>query len=319
LYKHDMTSRLNDRPRGVLETGPAEGVFTHERHRPAPDLAGFIEHFWLVAWDVRGAPVVREVLSHPSVHVVVEAGSSRIVGVPRGRFTRRLEGKGFVVGTKFRPGAFRPLVAFPIARLTDQIITLDRVFGARSDELERTVLAAPTIAARIDAATRFFRSFLPPRDPVADEVAAIVKRILDDREIRRVDDVARIAGASPRALQRLFHDYVGVSPKWVIRRYRMHEVIERMDAGTAVDWSSLALELGYFDQAHFNRDFKLLVGRTPTGYTRAARGSSAVRARRASASASPAPAHRSTRATQTARATRPVRTARATPAARSTE
>src|SRR4051812_9700969 len=171
--------------RGVLKTGPAHGVYEHGRHVPADDLADFIEHFWTVTWDVPGEPVVAEVLSHPSVHVAIEPGSSRVVGVPRGRFTRTLTGKSFVFGTKFWPGAFRPLVDFPISRLTDQSLPLGRVLGDRARELEAGVLALPTTLARIDGATQFWRGFLPARDPVAVEVAAIVKRILDDRAIRR--------------------------------------------------------------------------------------------------------------------------------------
>lgn len=258
------------KPRGVLRGAPAEGRFAHERRAPAPELAGSIEHFWRVAWDVTGPPVVREVLSHPSVHIVIERGASAVTGVPRGRFVRRLEGRGEVFGIKFRPGAFRPLAGGPVARLSDRTIALGELLpGAAA--LEAAVLSEAAFDARIAAATAFLVRTLPPRDPVVDHVAALVQRILDDRALRRVDDVARIAGATPRALQRLFHDYVGVSPKWVIRRYRLHEAIERMDAGDVVDWSSLALDLGYFDQAHFIRDFKALVGRTPGDYGVAAR------------------------------------------------
>jgi len=279
------------KPRGLLRAEPVAGSFVHERHPPAPDIAAFVEHFWVVAWEIPGEPVIREVLSHPSVHIVFERRCSRIVGVPRGRFTRRLEGTGLVVGIKFHPGAFRPIAGFPIARLTDRSVPLADVFASNdaenaaseatesaadvaanvaanvaADVIERRVLAPATMAGRIAAATSFLRDHLPAPDPVAGHAAAIVKRILDDREIRKVDDLARIVGDSPRALQRLFQDYVGVSPKWVIRRYRLHDALERVDAGNVVDWPTLALELGYFDQAHFSKDFKRLVGRTPTGY-----------------------------------------------------
>ena len=71
-----------------------------------------------------------------------------------------------------------------------------------------------------------------------------------------------------RALQRLFREYVGVSPKWVINRYRLHEALEQIAAGGAIDWSALALDLGYFDQAHFIRDFRRLVGVSPGAYAR---------------------------------------------------
>jgi AraC-like DNA-binding protein len=71
---------------------------------------------------------------------------------------------------------------------------------------------------------------------------------------------------SVRSLQRLFSQYVGVSPKWVIRRYRLHELLERMHSGEQPDWAQLAAELGYFDQAHLSNDFKAITGYTPTEY-----------------------------------------------------
>ena len=61
---------------------------------------------------------------------------------------------------------------------------------------------------------------------------------------------------------------MGVSPKWLIQRYRLLEATERLAEGTVVDWADLALDLGYADQAHFIRDFRSMVGRTPAEYGR---------------------------------------------------
>ena len=78
-------------------------------------------------------------------------------------------------------------------------------------------------------------------------------------------------GASARGLQRLFREYVGVSPKWVMQRYRLFEAAERLAAG-GVDGAQVAQELGYFDQAHFIHDFKAMVGRSPLEFALAQRG-----------------------------------------------
>jgi AraC-like DNA-binding protein len=91
--------------------------------------------------------------------------------------------------------------------------------------------------------------------------------------ITKVDDVVdRLAAGdlrvSKRQMQRLFSLYVGVSPKWVIMRYRLHEAVERMTNGETVDLPGLALDLGYFDQAHFIKDFKAMVGRAPGEYAK---------------------------------------------------
>jgi transcriptional regulator GlxA family with amidase domain len=79
--------------------------------------------------------------------------------------------------------------------------------------------------------------------------------------------LAKAAGLSLRALQRLFHDYVGVPPKWVIARFRLQEAAWRLAEGRD-DLAGLAAELGFFDQAHFNRDFTRLLGVAPGEYRR---------------------------------------------------
>jgi AraC-like DNA-binding protein len=83
-----------------------------------------------------------------------------------------------------------------------------------------------------------------------------------------VDDLAAALGIGARRLQRIFAEYVGVGPKWVIRRHRMQEAAERAAAGTGVDWAALAAELGYADQSHFTRDFTRTLGISPAQYAR---------------------------------------------------
>ena len=109
-------------------------------------------------------------------------------------------------------------------------------------------------------------SVRPEQDPVAERVAALVSRITADPGLRRVDQLAAASGMTARSLQRLFADYVGVSPKWVMRRARLHEAAERADSGEPVDWASLAADLGYADQAHLTRDFTATIGISPTRY-----------------------------------------------------
>ncbi len=197
---------------------------------------------------------------------MVEGGSSRIVGVVRGRFTRLLENNGFVLGVKFRPGGFYPFARFPIAEITDRVVPLAEVFGRASDNLERTILEEASEARRAKLAEEFLLTRLPEPDENVDVVARAVDRILAEPRIRRVEDLVDPLGVSKRGLQRLFQRYVGVSPKWVIQRYRLHEAVERLEDRSDVNWASLAQYLGYFDQSHFIRDFKIVVGFAPGEY-----------------------------------------------------
>jgi AraC-like DNA-binding protein len=133
-------------PVGVLWRPRDPSRIRHTRYRPAPDLAAIIEHVWIVRWDLRGvAPLRQETLPHPSVHLVVEAGHSGLFGVPHGRFTKVLTGRGRAVGIKFRPGGFRTLWPTPVHALTGRVVSLAEAFGAGGVALEHQILAAADI------------------------------------------------------------------------------------------------------------------------------------------------------------------------------
>lgn len=258
--------------RGVLRHAPVAGVFHHARIAPPPALAGVVQHYWIVRWDLQGGPPqLRETLPHPNVHLVCEAGGSRIHGIHTDRFSTTLEGRGGVFGVKFRPGGFRGFLRQPVSALRNRSIPPQQVFGENAARLEAILHAQPHDERMVTLASDFLAARLPPPDAQALRVGEVVDAIATDRSIRTLDDVASRWPLTPRTLQRWFNQYVGIGPKWVINRYRMHEALQRVDAGDAVDWSRLALELGYFDQAHFIRDFRALVGCPPAEYARRGR------------------------------------------------
>ncbi|HVS14300.1 MAG TPA: helix-turn-helix domain-containing protein [Thermoanaerobaculia bacterium] len=254
-------------PRGILHLREPAAMPGYRRFRPDGDLARFVEHYWTVEWDL-DEPVVREVLPHPSVHLALDDTGPRLVGVQKGRFTRRLEGKGRVLGVKFRPGGFRPFLGAAVSNLTDRTWPAGRVFGSPVEALAERALSADAAEA-FDLVQSFLLDRLPAPDARGELAARITDRAASDRAILRVEPLAGAFGIGLRALQRLFVDYVGVSPKWVIQRYRLHEALERIAAdGGRIDWPALAFDLGYADQAHFIRDFRRFVGRSPVDYER---------------------------------------------------
>lgn len=256
------------RARGLLKATAAAPVF-HGRWLPSAELAAFVEHFWTVRWDFRGleAPVA-ENLPHPTVHLIVEEGRSCLHGVPRGRHVRALDGAGRVFGVKFWPGGFHPFYGKPVSGFTGRGLPLDEAFGPGGEAFAARILALEEDEARMREAEAFLGARLPAPDPNVELIGRLVERIIADRSITKAEQAAEEAGLGLRALQRLFSRYVGISPKWMIQRYRLHEALEQLDADAEPDWPRLALELGYFDQAHFIKDFKALVGRTPSEYAR---------------------------------------------------
>ena len=275
--------------RGVLRPDLATTRFRLAKHSPSEALASFVEYYWIPRWDLRGEPpFTQTILPHPNVHLVFEASGAGIFGVDRRLFSRSLSGLGLAFGVRFLAGCFRPFWQAPISQLTDRVIPAARLFGPQAERTRQVIMCAGSEdsedsagpgdfagsggsgdcadARMIGYAEALLCSVRPERDPLASRVADLVSRVTADPGLRRVDQLAAASGMTTRSLQRLFGDYVGVSPKWVMRRARLHEAAERADSGEPVDWAMLASDLGYADQAHLTRDFTATIGVSPARY-----------------------------------------------------
>jgi AraC-like DNA-binding protein len=263
--KHPTTSEY-----GVLGV-PGEH-FSLERVPASADLADLVERYWLVRW--RLPPGHRDavtLLPQPCVNLVFDRGLVTINGVGRERFAYPYTGTGRVFGVKFRPGGFRPFLGGPVAELTDQVRPAATLWGTAAERLGAELARAPGLDDLVAVAERFLRAHRPEPDPEVATVGRIVHALLHDRTVTKVDDVVTRFGIPARTLQRMFERYVGVSPKWVLRRYRVHEAAARLAEGGHDSWAEVAVELGYFDQSHFIRDFTRAVGMTPAAYADACR------------------------------------------------
>jgi AraC-like DNA-binding protein len=257
------------RARGVVRRPLLAGAIKHSRRSPAPDLSRWIAHYWSVKWDLpAGKTYTAGTLPHPNVHLIFEEGRCAVSGARTRKFIRILRGRSEVFGIKFQPGAFRLFSNAPVSALANRVIPARRIFGASVGALGTKVLAARTEKQRIDICNAFFRSRVPKPDPAADLARRLVVQILNEAPIKTVEDLAYKSGITKRSLQRIFKEYVGVSPKWAIRRYRLHELVERIQSGERPDWAQLALDFGYFDQAHLINDFKSVVGFSPTQFAK---------------------------------------------------
>jgi AraC-like DNA-binding protein len=273
---HDApgVTRRRSEPRGLL--GRRKGrPFLLERYEPSADLAWCVEHHWTVRWDVpAGEESLSQVLPSPNVNISFTDGRLNLTGVMSQVFSHPITGAGWVYGIKFHPGGARPFVPFDVRRLSDQSQPAVDVWPHAAGLRAAVDAAGPPVAADdvtrlIAAGDDFLRSFELTPDPVVDTVRELTHRLLTDPSVRRVTDVCD-TGVEQRTLQRLFRSYVGVTPRWVLQRGRLHLAAERVtdhaETGAGPGWAELAVDLGYADQAHFIRDFRRVLGLTPAAY-----------------------------------------------------
>ena len=178
-------------------------------------------------------------------------------GVATGRRVQLLAGQGSVFGVALRPGWFSPLLGRALSTITDRSHDAREVLGR-------------DLPGEVDVNTveAYVRAALPEPDPRSALAEQAVAAIAAAPGLKTVEALADQLGQGVRQVQRLFADYVGVGPKWVLRRYRLHEVTQRLAAGERVEWAGLAAELGYADQAHLVRDFSSVFGEPPTYYAK---------------------------------------------------
>ena len=271
-------------PRGVLQADVPRGeAFFHQRLAPPLEFAAWVQHYWYVQWDLRDAqPSTAETLPHPSCYLVFEHDLERptqdacvlqraeVSGVNTGKFSRVMQGHGRVFGLKFKPGGLHPFLQASVSTLTDRVVPAAQVFGQSILLLAAQLRLLETPEAMAAATSDYFAAHLPEPDTHVELSTRLVQTIFDDPSILTVETLAERSGLSVRSLQRLFKNYVGASPKWVIRRYRLHELLERFHSGDVFDGAQLALDLGYADQAHLINDFRELAGYSPHQYIRRA-------------------------------------------------
>jgi len=267
LNKRDKRPKLT-----VLRPEQAGDRLRRSHFLPCDALAPFCSIAWTLDWTLAPSEEFElPVLPDPSVILVLSSVEpAHVLGIVKGAFPVTLRGSGFVYGLKFKPGGFKPFCRTrTLASLAGGRIPLEEILpGAQRAVLNELVRQRDGVGIHGELQTAL--ALLAPggisaENRIALDVAAL---IAEDAGLRTVKCAADSAGLSVRARQRIFRDYVGVGPKWMIRRCRLQEAAARLKDGdfTASGWASFALSLGYCDQSHFIREFKRMTGYAPVQF-----------------------------------------------------
>lgn len=257
--------------RGILDPINAAKKFHLKRYAPSHDLASFIEHYWVIRWNLAGQQsYVSEVLPYPNINLTFNEDRAWITGVSTGKYSYLLEGAGVIVGVKFKPGTFYVFWPHSANGLTDKTLPANEVFPELDDAFRTKLLGYSSDGDIVVCLNSFLSSAvsLPSNNMVL--AADIVEAIMKSEHLKTARAVAQHFQLSERSLQYLFQMYIGVGSKWVIMRFRLQEAAERIIKDER-NWAVIAVELGYSDQAHFTRDFKKIIGKSPSEYLKSSR------------------------------------------------
>jgi AraC-like DNA-binding protein len=254
-------------PDAILRPREAQRAFTVDRVPPGAALAGLVDYHWFVGWRVE-APYRQQVVPQPRIHIAAEHGRLLVHGISREPFFRTLTGSAHTLGVSFLPGGFHCFLRASVGALAGRVAPAADVLGPDDRPAAGRILGTEDVPEMVAAMEEYLLGLAPEPDPVAVEVRELVAVAESDHALTRAEALAERSGRGLRSLQRLFTEYVGIGPKWVIQRYRILDAAAAAHAGEPVDWAALAVELGFSDQAHLTRAFTQVVGTPPATYLR---------------------------------------------------
>ncbi len=249
---------------------PRDASHVIHRYEAEAGFRDLLQRFWIPVWSVPpGAEAPQKVLQYPVALIVVSADYARFYGVVSGLSTTTLSGDGWAVGLMCAPAAGHLITGAPMAAHTDRFVDVSEVLGdagrVLTDEVRAAMSPDPASPAAHHVAMTACTEVLRPYLPVDDEgllVNRVVSFVESRSDVTRVAQVCAEFDLSERALQRLVHRRIGLTPKWLIQRRRLQEAAERLRSRSA-PLGDVAAVLGYADQPHFIRDFSRVTGMTP--------------------------------------------------------
>jgi AraC-like DNA-binding protein len=174
-------------------------------------------------------------------------------------------------GVTFKPGGASAFLTLPLFELHNQVVSTDAIWRCFTAEIRERLYAAPTIQAGFALLEKWLLARLreaPYGLSIVQYAAAQIARQHGALSIRALSDDI---GISQTHLVTLFKRMVGTLPKELARVHRLERILLSIDPAQPVDWTQIAHYSGYYDQAHFNKDFGAFTGYSPTDYLRVRR------------------------------------------------
>lgn len=256
----------------------------HHHHIPQPPLSAFVESFWLYEGE-HPAHTKERRLPDGSVGLVFNLDDDLICiydsrdqeafhsyrgavlsGPQSSYILLDTASLTTTLGVTFRPTGLMPFLPFPVSDLSDQVLSLETLWGAEVADLRGQLRLAAAPAARFAILERFLLRRLDLSRAGHPAVSSAVAGLQDASRFPTIASLAEHIGLSQTRLVQVFRDAMGMTPKQYARLSRFQCVLARLDAGGAGEWADTVFSCGYFDQSHLIHEFQSFAGLTPGQY-----------------------------------------------------
>jgi AraC-like DNA-binding protein len=253
------------------EAPEVKSITTYVEYPASAGLADYVECFWTNETsqprsDHRVLPdgcgdilFSRPDEGHSALQVVGTMSHARVFEIP----------SGLLFGVRFRPGMAACFVRARGEETADRRLPLADLWGTEANSLREELLEAPTTRVRIDVLEKCLNAKLQDASAGNSHLSTTqqVLRWIEKQKGRvSVDELATRAGLSTRQLLRQSLALTGLTPKQVLRAVRFRHAAAAVASTERGDWAGVAIDCGYYDQAHFINEFRALSGLTPGEY-----------------------------------------------------
>lgn len=166
----------------------------------------------------------------------------------------------------FKPGCGFPFLKMPIFNFSNKVIDAEKVFGNEFDDFRNQLISNNSIESIIECAENWLMSKLQEDTFEGEIIQSLVEQIKTTSSTVNLKSIAKQSGYSQKQFIHLFKKYVGITPKQFHRIVRFNEILTAIHHKDDIDWLAIATDCGYYDQAHFIKDFQSFSGLNPKHY-----------------------------------------------------
>lgn len=252
-------------------------------HQPVPELRAYVETYWTGSFNLDKVPeLCQKVVPNGFVELIIHTSDRHchlkaeenwavspdytIIGLYTQAYIVQFSDLVDVFGIRFKPEGIFNLFGIPASVFNEGYEDMEQVLGRDFREFCQKIREVNSLNEKLDLSNRYLLKQLQKNHPEMNYVNRAAEMIRKADGIERIDDLPGKVYISLRQLEREFKNKVGTTPKRYMRIARINDVYRRLENGEVIDFTKLAFECGYADQAHFTRDFKTFTGIKPSFY-----------------------------------------------------
>jgi len=252
-------------------------------YRPSQQLQPYVELLWEGNFNIRKKPeLTQKVVPNGFVELIIHntdvhchltqenrwsfSPDYTIIGLYTQPYEVQFRNFVNVFGIRFKPEGIYNLFGIPASIFSERYEDMELVLGPAFREYCLALRESLSIEQRLRLTNHYLAEQLRKHHPEINYVNRAAELIRQAGRVYRIDKLPEMVYISLRQLEREFRDKVGTTPKRYLRIARINDVYRKLENGEKVDFTSLAFECGYSDQAHFIRDFKSFTGIKPSLY-----------------------------------------------------